>query len=93
MDTSAKGCSYNAAGLVCEPVNFNQTIIPILLVLGSRGKNVVRVLVQRQEVLVDALAKREVGLCHIGAVIVVESAGADVFIRKPLFHCINLRTK
>lgn len=80
MITSAKGHSYNVGCLVVDAVDFKQSVIAILFVFGPWWEIKVGELVHRQEILVDALAKREVGLRHIGAIVVVESTGTDVLV-------------
>lgn len=81
IGVSVQERSYNRRFLVIKPVNLDQSVVLILFVLGSRGKIEVGVLVHRQEILVVSLAKCKVGLRHVGAVIVVESAGTDMLIR------------
>ena len=49
-----------------------------LFVLESEREIEVGVLVHRQKIMVDALTEREKRLRHIGAVVVVKSAGTDV---------------
>lgn len=81
---SGVAVSHNVLGCTVDAIDFSQTVVAVLIVRGPSWEFIVGGFVLRREVLVDALAESKVGICHVGAVIVVEGAGTDVLVGQAL---------